>query len=93
MEFEKEDYKLFYCPCCERRRDVREFPKFFAGMFGKVCKSCMHYLSNFPDNHWKVKKFEGAGFQKESAAAIKSRQLMIERDQIIEDKRKKGQLI
>lgn len=84
---------MFYCPMCDRDRDCHEFPKFFAGMRGKLCKSCHHILANYPDNHWKVKKFENIGFQKETNAAIRSRQLMIERDAVIEEKKKRGQLI
>jgi hypothetical protein len=78
---------MFYCPMCERDRDCHEFPKFFAGMRGKLCKSCHHILAKYPDDHWKVRKFENAGFQNETPATIRSRMLLIQRDKMIEEKR------
>lgn len=80
---------MFYCPCCEKRRDNREFPKFMSGCVGIICKSCLHYLDNFPIDHWKQKKFNNAGFQNESAQQIHNRMemMMLDAQQIYHGKK------
>lgn len=81
---------MLYCPCCDYDRDVVNFPKYMSGLRGLVCKRCLAELSHYPDNHWKVRKWENAGFQKETPGATRARMLLMERDILVEEKRKKG---
>jgi hypothetical protein len=71
---------MFYCPSCERRKDTFCFPKFMSGLFGKICKSCLAKWQDAPITHWWQRKFNNAGFQKESAKQIEDRRKMIALD-------------
>jgi hypothetical protein len=51
-----------------------------AGMFGKICKSCLAKYNDAPITHWWQRKFNNAGFQKESARQIENRRKMMALD-------------
>ena len=72
---------MFWCPRCKRDKDTFCFPRFHAGQVGKLCKSCLATIEKVPNiTHWEQRKWNNAGFQKETPAQIESRRKMIALD-------------
>jgi hypothetical protein len=71
---------MFYCPSCTRKKDTFCFPKFMSGCFGLICKSCLKKYDEAPITHWWQRKFNNAGFQKETAAQTENRRKMMALD-------------